>query len=762
MPKKKPRALGRLGRTLRLIGRSLVWTLGLALFLAVVGTAVGIAVASRYLTPEWLQSSVAQQLERTFNRPVSVRRVTVVLHQGLRVDGLVVRESPDFPGETFLSSDSLVIRYDLAALLAGRLELSLVRLLSPRIELVRREDGRWNLQDVFKSTPQPQGRIALPPLQFADAIRIERGELRVRDLKKKTELRFSDLRMAFDDFSFEAPFPAEIAFGWDSLIDGRRIDADVAFKGVLSLAGFKRREEAYVAAKRLTVSMGPATADLSGSLRNFAQPRLDLKVQVPRIDSGLLSRFAKVPAGIDVPPSVWRLKMAALPAPEGTSWMERAYQVEQLEGGLEGAFLSARGRVDARTLRMNASLRGFDLERASRYYAAWSGRTLTGTLSGAASVSGPLAKPKVGTLSLDLDGFAVNISSAQGISNAVLSLRTPDGFKTVDLAVKRGTYIGLGHVLYEVSLDARAAKGDLDIRGFSALWNDSRVGFKGCVRGWEAPRQVVGDLSLDKLQTDAFYVSVLETIERRRKAADEPPPPQRPWSQVFKHSIPKKFPDIRGRIRVAEAFSPHFRTQNLELLFDLKSIARGLKDVDGEFRLAFGPGIVSDVQTVRAAHKVLSVLLLPYTYMHEMNAKAVLSPDTATPSTYDFNRQYGDFRVDDGKMDIRFIHSDGPQFLAFADGKVDFASEKLDARVLMRLTKSRGQLPERLVDGQGRPAIELLVKDDLNKPTTELTLRKMGASDIEDALTQSMKKTVPFDPLAGASGCGKIQAAGRP
>ncbi|MBI5244881.1 MAG: hypothetical protein HY922_14525, partial [Elusimicrobia bacterium] len=728
--------------------------IGLLILAAVVGAGAAFVLLQRYVTSEWMRSVIVAQLQHTFQRPVEIRRVSVVLHQGLRVDGLVVGESPDFPGETFLSSDSLIIRYNLPALLAGRLELSLVRLISPRIELIRRADGRWNIQDMLTAPQAPKAPIALPPLQSADMILIEGGDLRVRDLKNRSDFSFSGLKTKIDLFHTESPFNAEISFCNNSAFGGRRIDAEVDFSGVISLAGL-RKEEAYVAAKRLVVSVGSLPIEATGSLRNFVDPRLDIKVAAPRMTSGWLSGFGRVPEGIDIPPSFWKLKVRALTqkAPLA-ALLERPYEVELLEVGLDAAQATARGFVGSlRKLRMSASVRGLDLGRAAAYYLPWAARAPEGMLNGSISFGGTISSPTITSLSLALDSFGMNLSSGQGISNADISIRGEDQMQRILLSLKGATYIGFGQTLTDAALDSRIAGGDLDVRGFQAVWNKSRVGFKGCVHPLSELKQITGDATVDKLAVDKFYSGVLETIEQRRKAADQPRA-ERPWAQAFKYSIPRRFPDLRGRLRIAEASSPNFRTQNLELLLDLKGISQGLREASGNFRVGFGPGQVDNVPEVRASHKVLNVLLLPFTKMHEMSAKARMSPDTATPTTFVFNRNYGDFGAEKGVVDVRMLHSDGEQFVAFADGKVDFASEKIKARVMMRLTTQRGLLPERLSDAQGRASMELLLSGDLNKPDPELTLRKMGASDIEDALTEGMKRAVPLDPLAGAVNCG--------
>lgn len=726
--------------------RIVLRVIGSGIFLALLAAGAGFYLLQRYVTPEWLQSVITAQLQQTFQRPVHIRRVSVVLQRGIRVDGLSVSEDPAFPGETFLSSEALLIRYKVGALLHGRLELSSVQLVSPRIELVRRADGTWNIEALLHRPTPPRGLFALPPLQSADELRIEDGELLVRDLARGRSYRVEALRAALDDVGLEKPFPVEADFRSVSVVGGRRIDADVSFSGVVSLAGL-RRPEAYVAAKRFVVKAAGRTLELSGSLRDLDAPRLELRVKLPPVDSAWLSAMLPVPAGLSLPGGALRLKLSA--PSSGLPLLERPYVLEQLEGDLGFGRLFVRGRLEGlRSGKATVSMRGLDLARAAACWKPWAAKAPRGTLSGSVSFSGPVSSPSVSALALDLREFGLRISSGQSIAKVDLSLKGAREMRDLELVVRGGSYVGLGNEFSDVRVAARIRDGDLDLRDIQATWHNARAKAVGCVRRLTSPREVVFDATVDRLRTDELYAGIEKSIALHH-AVSGSAPSSGPWARVFKHAIPRRFPDLRGRIRVANASSPNFDTQNLELLLDLKDIQRGLRHVNGSFRAAFGPGRVTNVQSVREAHRVLNVLLLPFTYMHEMNAKAVMSLDTATPKTLDFNRVFGDFTARDGLVDVHLLNVDGPQFVGYADGDVDFSKERIAAKVLMRLTKSRGQLPDRLVDTTGRPAIELQLSDDLNKPSANITLRKMGSSDIEDALALGMKRIAPLDPLSG-------------
>lgn len=733
----------------RSLGRAALRLTGVAVTALMLLAAAGVWAAHRWLTPEFLRSTIVAQLTQTFQRPVSMRRVSFVLHQGVRVDGLEVREEG---GGEFLSSEALLIKYNLAALLERRLELSSVRLLSPRIRLVRGADGRWNFSGLLKAPAQPKGPFALPPLQSAERIVIEHGELRVLDLDGHWEHSVSDLGLKAERLNLETPFPLEFACRYTGRVEDKSLAADLDFAGVLSPAGL-RPGEGILSAKSFSAVLDGEKVSLSGAVHGFPDLKAELRVWVPRLTSQNLSRYFRVPQGIDLEPKEWTVRASSPKPGPGVPFFKRLFVLESAESDFAQGRVSLRGSLEGgRRAHLSATLRDADLGRAARHFSPLAQKGLTGVLDGNIVFDGDAPKLALSSLSLLLRSFAANLPSGQGISGADLRVRAGPGLRPFDLEIRKGSYIGVGHVLSDLSLDVRLDKGALEVRSLEATWNKSKAKLKGCVRDVASPKRVVVDATIGSLRVDEFYAAIMALIERQRQMSGKPQE-EKTWLHAFKYSIPKRFPDLRGKLRVLQASSPNFHTQNVELAFDLRGIARGLKDLEGSFRVGFGPGRVDDVPAVRGAHRVLNVLLLPYSFMYELNAKTVVSLATAEAKTLDFNRNYGDFSISSGAVDMRFLHVDSPELVGYSEGGVDFSREKIDARVLIRLTKHRSQLPERLVDTAGRPSIELLLKNDLNKPTAELTLRKIGYGDIEDALAGGLKKASSFDPSEGIAGC---------
>ncbi|HVE14741.1 MAG TPA: hypothetical protein VNI01_15200, partial [Elusimicrobiota bacterium] len=705
------------------------WTiLSAALAFSVAGI-----LLTRMVTPEWLQEVITSELERTFHRPVRVGKVNLLLHQGVKVSNLVVQDNEEFGGGTLLSSDFLIVKIRPWALLRGRVEMSQALLMSPRITLLRKESG-WNFADVLRPAEGGAARtgsgVSLPPLQSADSIAVERGVLEVRDERRNASFAIRDFDLALERYSLTEPFGVKLSFANENDVGGKKVRALVDLAAKVALAG-----GGEVRVERLRAVVDGEALSLSGRVRDFSAPSIDVTLSAPAVDSALLSRYWPSSGWVDVPASRWHLRASLPPPAEGA---RQALRVDNLYVSAGPLRLSAQGELplgegDGRLEITLPRTRAADL---SALYASWSARRLSGALSGTASVAGPLRAPRLERLGLTARGLSLDLRDGDRLWDLDGTFSARDGMKSFTVALSSGGWAVLGQSLTGLVADAEAKDGDMEVRRLEASWRESRVRLEGFVRDLRDPKDVTVAAAVDSLRIDELYAEIFAMIAKHRARMGVPEPGERPWAQVFKYSIPKEFPDLKGRLRVARAHSPNFQTQNLELLCDLRGISRGLDQVEGQARLQFANGRVSNIPDVRAAHKLLNVLLLPFSYMHEYNAKTVMSLDTAIPKTLDFNRISLDVAASRGLADVRALSVNSAQFTAFADGRVDFPKERLDMLVRMRIPKSRGQLPDRLVDTAGRPSLELQLKDNLNAPTPSLTLRKMGPDDIEQALAR--------------------------
>lgn len=753
-PRWYARASGRYLPFLARLGRWAIWS-ALA---ALAATVAGFVVLRSVLTPEKLRSEIQAQLEDTFRRPVRVDHVTLLLHQGVKVSGLEVQETRDFGGGVLLSSQFLIAKYKLIPLLFGRLEFHKIALDSPRIRLVRRADGVSNVQGIGTAAAGGAGGgMGLPALQVVDDISVERGRLEVVDDKLGFRLLVADFGLKAEDFSFSGPFSLEFSFRNESEVGESTVSARVAFEGKADL-GEWRPERSRIEAESLRLEVDGLKAEFSGSWKDTLNPEIRLKAELPALTSEILSRYRRVPPGWSLPPSEWEADLRVVSS-SGTPAELRIGRLRAAAGeGRARAALAVSGRVlsDGTGARLSFGLEPSALETVGALYAGWRERSLAGRGEGALAVSGDLRSPEVESLSLKLQEASYAFGPGKSFSGLDGSLTAGRGFSSWEARVTKGLLTAYGSILGGLDVELRAVGENLAVPRLNAVWNVARVRLRGCVEDYRKARKIWTEGRIDRLRTDELYAAVETLIEQRRKERGVRPPPEEKdlWARVFRNSFPDRFPDIAGRLRIDESFSPNTSVRDVELEWDLRSLSHGLGDADGAFRVRFGAGRIRSVPEVRQSHGLLNVLILPFSFMHEMQRKAVASLDTAVLRELDIAQVRGEFLVRDGITDVRYIHFDSPQFIAYADGTADWPREKIDLHVLMRGTRPRGRLPDRLVDTEGRPSIELYLKNDLNRPTPEMSLRKMRADDIETALAGGRSRRLPPIRVEGNLSCG--------
>ncbi|MFH2204791.1 MAG: AsmA-like C-terminal region-containing protein, partial [Elusimicrobiota bacterium] len=385
----------------------------------------------------------------------------------------------------------------------------------------------------------------------------------------------------------------------------------------------------------------------------------------------------------------------------------------------------------------------------------WKEKELDGTAEGLLHFAGPLKELSLTSMSVLLRNFTFSHAAGKKISQADINLKSSQGWKDLSVSVPKGSYVAYANALSGLDLDFRVAESDLVFKKFDVTWNESRIRLRGCMKNFRQAEKVFFDGSVDRFKVDETYSAIENLIVLRKKEKGQEIVKGRPWASTFRFGIPDKFPNLEGRLLFGETVSPNFASQNFKLELALDSISRGLREVDGMFKIGFGPGRIREVPDVRKANKLLNVLILPFSYMHEIYQKARLSMDTAVLKTLDITRTYGDFSVTRGKVDVRYIHFDSPQFAAFADGTADFSIEDVDLDVLMRMMASGARLPDRLVDIQGRPSIKIKVKDNLSEPKVDFSLKKVGAGDLENALSEGLKRGTRMEPIDDKLTCGR-------
>jgi len=122
----------------------------------VVAAAVVILLGLFLLRPgvSRLKARITNSISRAVARPADIGSVHLrfLPQPGFDLSNLVIYEDPAFGAEPMLRAPEVTAVVRLTSLMRGRLEISRLELSEPSLNLVRREDGRWNWEALLERT----------------------------------------------------------------------------------------------------------------------------------------------------------------------------------------------------------------------------------------------------------------------------------------------------------------------------------------------------------------------------------------------------------------------------------------------------------------------------------------------------------------------------------------------------------------------------------------------------------------------------------
>jgi hypothetical protein len=187
-----------------------------------------------------LKARIVSSIGLALGRPVEVRSVSVRLlpQPGFNLENFMVHDDPAFSAEPMLRAAEVTADVRLISLLRGRLEISKLSLSEPSLNLVHREDGRWNLEALLEraakmpiaptSKTKSERRPAFPYIQA------DRGHINFKSGLEKKSYALSDA-----DFGFWQD--SENSWGMRLKAQPIRTDLNLTDTGLLSVSGSWQR-----------------------------------------------------------------------------------------------------------------------------------------------------------------------------------------------------------------------------------------------------------------------------------------------------------------------------------------------------------------------------------------------------------------------------------------------------------------------------------------------------------------------------------------
>ncbi len=130
---------------------SRVTKISLLIFGIVIISAIVMAVLVKILvTPKKVLDALVPLAEHSLQRKVAVDKISIGLFSGISVHDLQVRQK--IGADTFIAVKSMDLHYRFLPLLAGKVVINHVKLIQPRIVVIRHPDGTFNFSDLLGDT----------------------------------------------------------------------------------------------------------------------------------------------------------------------------------------------------------------------------------------------------------------------------------------------------------------------------------------------------------------------------------------------------------------------------------------------------------------------------------------------------------------------------------------------------------------------------------------------------------------------------------
>src|SRR5271165_6431583 len=197
---------------------------------------LGLLLIPPFINVNRYRKRVADSISRALGREVSVSGIELKIlpRPGLVLSNFIVADEASYGAEPMLRAGTVTAYIRLTSLWRGRLEIGTLDLDSPSLNLVRRTDGHWNLEELVERTTQassapttktrPEARPRFPYVEASTG----RINFKLGQVKKA---------FTFTDADFALWLEAESQ--WGVRLEGRpmRTDVSVSDTGTLKLDG---------------------------------------------------------------------------------------------------------------------------------------------------------------------------------------------------------------------------------------------------------------------------------------------------------------------------------------------------------------------------------------------------------------------------------------------------------------------------------------------------------------------------------------------
>lgn len=744
----QPSKLRRVGAFLLRAGKGVfIFSLRVFLLVSMVFILVcgGVWIAFlRTFNAQHISEVISTEIQTRLGRPVKIESLDLAFINKLELKGFSILDTEGEPGRALVSADSVVLTFNLTALLDNRLIIDEVTLNSPRFNIVRRADRKYNIPQWSvsdkKSVYYTSGSGERLPV-YLNNWTIRNGVLSFKDLVANTTHAIYGMNLHFEQLRLKELSRFTVGMVVRNEWEGNISDLEINGAGHVNFANFNW-EKFALRSLRLEAFLFQKPVSLLIDMDNIRTPFFNVQADIPAFDSKDLSLFNLEKSDFSVPKSTLNVQGV---------WTNDYKQIKlsQATWNAEDVKLTASGVFEKQPVGWNVEATGqtedFKLAGKEKFFPPLASYKLSGTGAVSATVSHTQGKwnwPLVTVTAKDASGEVLTFP----VAGASGEFQAKNNF--TDLYVKTSTaQVKVDRSTFDkLDLSASWRKGNLYANIASCTLNEEPFKMNLSVEHLKRNnRKIRTNMHWKNLDPLAFidtvedFVNVISPLVHA-KAGTPPVEGELAWLRNFRNGLPNFMPNFAGSLSADTFSSPVLSGTNFDAEFDFTGLTQGGEKLSGPLRARLEGGVIHQMEKFADEQQAFNVTFQPFIIMNRMERAGSFKVGQVLKDV-EFSDLAVSTRFENGKMDIQNAYTVGPVISAAVSGWVDWIAENFDLTIWTMFTNTsrRGVLAENLTDESGDPALAFGVTSSMLKPKVDMLRAKKAGQTIRAAQAKGVE-----------------------
>ena len=633
----------------------------IAVVIVILGAAAFVALRVMF-PPEKLKAMALEYAKTNLQREITFDDVSLNL-VGVTLDNFAISENTTFQNGTFAKADKLVVKIALKPLFKKRVEISTVQLDGLDINVVKNADGSFNFDTLIpasdpnaapEETTASDGSAAF--VLLADKIAANNCSFSYKDLQTGMNAAINNLNLEINQFDMAEPFDVNINFTTAfQQKNGPAVSVPLNIALRVFLANLDMAN-AYVTVNDISASYKTVKFQLTGGVRDFTAPQMDLSGTLSGINNQIFSDFLPDLPNFALPVINMTVKAAANLANSTATISEAKLSV------MNSAF-SAYGTVGwngpAPTYAMNANLTT-DLGEIVQMTDTVAGFKPAGVITGAFK--------------------ATDKNNGQDVSGTVM-------FKNISAMYDPFTVSELNGTVTIASLD------NISTNLITGLLNGEKFTTSLSYQNIKDVMNIVLNLDLAKFTMPALPASTTEAAATADTATTETAAAEPAAAPAQKTSGPEMLMNIKANVKVGPIDVPYFRADGFTLTANLTDVSETMTKANGQVSFKLQPGAITDLDTFVKDNKIVKILLLPITIVRRVAAALNVELFPVQENTHKGEIAYtngeGVYTFTNGVMNVDKTVFNSQVTDINGSGTINFFTQALDMKVSATILTSQ-------------------------------------------------------------------------